>query len=196
MRDAYFKDESGVINFSSEEQKNIKNKIDELEFIYQSLDPEIFKGLKEKGLDKLFKQFENYLVKNNMTIKNPEKGKQLFISFLESQIKKEAELLKTPVAKAKKEFVMFEYKKFIKKWSDHLLNIFNANIILTEIKHCIIEKFKQIKSLGTFLKTSTGFKVTGPEGFCVIDNDGTILKLVSRTEFSASNFAMSKNRNK
>ena len=47
------------------------------------------------------------------------------------------------------------------------------------------------------MKTSTGFKVTAPEGFVAIDKlKGGAVKLVDRMEFSMQNFNAAKNRDK
>ena len=46
----------------------------------------------------------------------------------------------------------------------------------------------------TFVKTKSGYKVTGPEGFVAIDRtEGGAVKLVDRLEFSKANFNVSKN---
>jgi len=47
------------------------------------------------------------------------------------------------------------------------------------------------------MKTSTGFRVTAPEGFVAIDNlKGGAVKLVDRMEFSMQNFNAAKNWDK
>ncbi len=47
------------------------------------------------------------------------------------------------------------------------------------------------------MKTSTGFRVTAPEGFVAIDTlKGGAVKLVDRLEFSMQNFNAAKNWDK
>ena len=55
----------------------------------------------------------------------------------------------------------------------------------------VIAKLNGVKSVGTYLKTDTGFKVTAPEGFVAIKS-GKALKLVDRLEFSRANFTAAK----
>ena len=55
-------------------------------------------------------------------------------------------------------------------------------------KQVIIEGLNKVKSIGTFVKTSTGFKAVNPEGYVAIDRDGSAVKLVDRMEFSQNNF--------
>jgi hypothetical protein len=50
----------------------------------------------------------------------------------------------------------------------------------------------RVKSIGTFVKTDTGFKVVNPEGYVAIDSDGSAVKLVDRLEFSQNNFNAAK----
>jgi hypothetical protein len=57
----------------------------------------------------------------------------------------------------------------------------------------LISKLKKTKTVGTFIQTGDGFKVTDPEGFVAVSNDNTALKLVDRLEFSKLNFTVAKN---
>ena len=63
---------------------------------------------------------------------------------------------------------------------------------LISAKNIVIRKLNAVKSVGTYLKTDTGFKVTSPEGFVAI-RAGKALKLVDRIEFSRANFTIEKN---
>ena len=58
----------------------------------------------------------------------------------------------------------------------------------------IVKKLNSVKQLtDTFIKTKNGFKVTNPEGYVAIDNDGQAVKLVDRLTFSRQNFNAAKN---
>ena len=58
----------------------------------------------------------------------------------------------------------------------------------------IVKKLNSVKQLtDTFIKTKNGFKVTNPEGYVAINNDGKAVKLVDRMEFSFNNFTAIKN---
>ena len=61
--------------------------------------------------------------------------------------------------------------------------------LLVEAKKMIIEKMNKAGHISTFLKTKTGFKTTGVEGFVAIDHlKGGAVKIVDRMEFSFNNF--------
>ena len=66
-------------------------------------------------------------------------------------------------------------------------------ITLQTAKTMVIRKLERARSIGTFLRTSDGFKVTAPEGFVAIDHIGKALKLVDRMEFSRANFQANDN---
>ena len=53
----------------------------------------------------------------------------------------------------------------------------------------------QIQSIGNFLRTSKGYRVTAPEGYVAVDSVAGAIKLVDRLEFSRQNFTMPKGWN-
>tara|TARA_B100000073_G_scaffold170806_1_gene141233 strand:+ start:263 stop:502 length:240 start_codon:yes stop_codon:yes gene_type:complete len=68
--------------------------------------------------------------------------------------------------------------------------VFILHTLVTDAKLIIINKLKTLSNIDTFVKTKSGFKVTGPEGFVAIDRtEGGAVKLVDRLEFSTNNFS-------
>ena len=65
-------------------------------------------------------------------------------------------------------------------------------ITLQSAKAVLMKKLNNIQSIGSFLRTKNGFKVTNPEGYVAIKQGGAV-KLVDRLEFSRANFNMAKN---
>ena len=59
---------------------------------------------------------------------------------------------------------------------------------LGNAKNFLIQKLSQIQSIGHFIRTPNGYRVTNPEGFVAVDRMGNALKLVDRLEFSRQNF--------
>jgi len=53
----------------------------------------------------------------------------------------------------------------------------------------IVDKMNEAGHISTFIRTASGFKVTGVEGFVAIDHVGNAVKIVDRMEFSRSNFS-------
>ena len=60
---------------------------------------------------------------------------------------------------------------------------------LSLMQNLLLKKINSVKATKQFVKTDTGFKVTNPEGYVAIDNDGQAVKLVDRLSFSKDNFA-------
>jgi len=62
--------------------------------------------------------------------------------------------------------------------------------LVIDSKLIIINKLNKLSKIGTFVKTKSGFRVTGVEGFVAIDRmEGGAVKLVDRMEFSTNNFS-------
>jgi len=54
----------------------------------------------------------------------------------------------------------------------------------------LMKKLDELGTIGTFVKTKRGYKVTGAEGYVAIDTlSGNAVKLVDRMEFSYNNFS-------
>ena len=62
---------------------------------------------------------------------------------------------------------------------------------LQNAKLLLLNKLRSVQSIGTFLKTDKGFRVTSPEGFVAIKSSGAVI-LVDRMEFSRANFNIAK----
>ena len=58
-------------------------------------------------------------------------------------------------------------------------------------KQFIIDKLDHLEKFRTFVREEKGYKVTTPEGY-VLHQDGNMIKLVNRLEFSYNNFTVSK----
>lgn len=77
----------------------------------------------------------------------------------------------------------------LKSHQQLLGNIFALMAGIVEAKNMIVNKLNTVKSIGTFIRTDNGFKVTSPEGYVAIDRvAGNAVKLVDRMEFSFNNF--------
>ena len=65
--------------------------------------------------------------------------------------------------------------------------------LIADVKGVLLSKLRKVNSIGTFLETPDGFKVTSPEGFVAVDHmKGNAVKLVDRLEFSRANFTLDK----
>ena len=65
-------------------------------------------------------------------------------------------------------------------------------LVLANAKNFLIQKLSQVQSIGHFLRTPNGYKVTAPEGYVAVDRVAGAIKLVDRLEFSRANFTAEK----
>ena len=61
-------------------------------------------------------------------------------------------------------------------------------IVLAKLK--VINNLNRLSKVSSFVKTQTGYKTTGPEGYVAIDRlGGDAVKIVDRMEFSYNKFS-------
>jgi|MDSZ01.1.fsa_nt_gb hypothetical protein len=116
-----------------------------------------------------------------------------FRDYYESFINAEIDARKTPAGKQKFKKAKIEGLNFIDKNQSALYMAIASHVSLGNAKNFLIRKLSQIQSIGHFLKTSNGYKVTAPEGFVAVDKSAGAVKFVDRLEFSRANFNMDKN---
>ena len=81
---------------------------------------------------------------------------------------------------------------FIKRNKNSLIMAIASHVTLQNAKNFLVSKLSEIQSIGHFLRTPNGYKVTAPEGFVAVDRAAGAVKLVDRLEFSRANFTAEK----
>jgi len=142
-------------------------------------------------LPRLIEIFNNQLVRNQQVIADPRKHVDQLISFIDKRFNAEVDKLKSERGKAGKIAKKDEVMSFFSDTNKQsLVNMFELQKIIVLAKIKLINKLNELKSIDTFVKTSTGYKVTGEEGYVAIDTlGGDAVKLVDRMEFSYNNFS-------
>jgi hypothetical protein len=116
---------------------------------------------------------------------------QSFNDYYANLLEKEISTKKTAVAKEKYRTIQQEGLKFLSENEESIYFTIASYMNIQSAKEVVIRKLEQVKTLGTFLRTENGYKVTAPEGFVAIKS-GSALKLVDRLEFSRANFSADK----
>ena len=117
-----------------------------------------------------------------------------FITFMNDKIQGEIDNLKSEEAKKRRESARDEMVNYLNTKNKELDSVFSLHASLTDAKIILVRKLESVKSIGTFIQTGDGFKVTAPEGFVGIDKyTSNAVKLVDRLEFSKANFTVPKN---
>ncbi len=111
-----------------------------------------------------------------------------YINILQAEI----DAKKTDKGKQKYKDILATNLKFIDRNRNALVMAVASHVTLQNAKDFLINKMSEIQSIGHFLKTSTGYRVTSPEGYVAVDKVAGAIKLVDRMEFSRANFTMPK----
>ena len=191
--DATYKDATGA-KFSSGEQAKFDN-------ILRMAMGSVGKG--SVFMDKLkkdtnilsvgvqLKAYFNSYIRAGTPLGNTKKLTGQFVGFYRDRIQQEIDKVKQPNTKRKYKDIQEAGVRFIKGNSEGLYFCIATYLSLQNAKLLLLNKLRSVQSIGTFLKTDKGFRVTSPEGFVAIKSSGAV-KLVDRMEFSRANFNIAK----
>jgi len=150
---------------------------------------------KDKGplsLGIQLKTFFNTFIRQGTKIEGTSRLVNNFEVYFRGKIKKEIDSKKTQAAKQKYEEILEVGMKILRPNKEGLYFAIATYITLQSAKAVLLRKLNTIQSIGSFLRTNNGYKVTNPEGYVAIKGSGAV-KLVDRLEFSQANFNMAKN---
>jgi len=199
FRDASFVDASGTATFTEGETKNITDVLSNAGRAFQSLVPSVLNRISTNETFNVYvKTFNNTKVRAGEPIKNTQQHAAELIRWIEDKLNKEILAAKKEDTKKKRITEKTEVMRFFRSNAAQLKLIFDLMNLIVDAKVMIVRKLETIKSsVDTFVRTDSGFKVTGPEGFVAVDRlTGGALKLVDRMEFSQQNFNAAKNWSK
>ena len=139
------------------------------------------------------KTFFNHYIRN--TQGHMAKVRQLVDMFREYYVnilQAEIDARKTAAGKQKYKDMMKTNVRYIDRNKNALVMAIASHVTLQNAKNFLINKMSEIQSVGHFLRTSTGYRVTSPEGYVAVDKVAGAVKLVDRLEFSRANFTIPK----
>ena len=149
---------------------------------------------KDKGplsLGIQLKTFFNTYIRQGAKIEGTSRLANNFEVFFRSRLKKEIDSKKTQATKQKYEEILEAGMKILRPNREGLYFAIATYITFQSAKAVLLRKLNKIQSIGSFLRTKNGYKVTNPEGYVAIKKGGAV-KLVDRLEFSQANFNMAK----
>ena len=114
-----------------------------------------------------------------------------FAPFYRERVQAEIDRVSRPDSKRKYKEIQTKGLSMIKGNTDGLYFALATYLSLQKAKLILMNKLRSVQSIGTFLRTDNGFKVTSPEGYVAIKSSGAV-KLVDRMEFSRANFNIAK----
>ena len=139
------------------------------------------------------KTYFNYYIKNSKAGMDKVRVMQAgFRDYYANILQAEIDAKKTDKGKEKYIKAKAEGLKFIDRNKTALYFAIASHISLANAKNFLIQKLSQVQSIGHFLRTPNGYKVTAPEGYVAVDRVAGAIKLVDRLEFSRANFTAEK----
>jgi len=195
LADAAYRDVSGSAKLTKSELSSFNAKLRMAEGSLSKAGPMLDTMAKTDPLSVGFrlKTFFNYYIRN--TQGNMAKVRTLvdmFRDYYENTVTTEINARKTDSGKQKYKDILETNLKFIDKNRQALYFAIASHVTLQNAKNFLVGKLSEIQSIGHFLRTSTGYKVTAPEGFVAVDRGAGAVKLVDRLEFSRANFTADK----
>jgi len=192
MDDATLKDVSGTATLTSSETAMLNSNLSNAGKIFQKIASKSLKEIEQnKELNLVINVYNNREVRKGQRITNTAKHAKGLIMFVNDRYAKQIDKRSSDAGKQVQIDKRDELLEFFSKSNlDQLKLIFDLHNYVTDSKLIIINKLNELNNMGTFVKTKSGFKVTGVEGFVAIDRmEGGAVKLVDRLEFSTNNFS-------
>ena len=196
--DASFEDQSGSATMTKKQTGDVTAILSKAGKLFQQLNSNVLGMIADDDqTSELVKAYTNKMVRAGEPIKDVKRHTAGLIAFVYDKLKAEIDKVKREETKKNKKDVMDRYVGFLRKNSSEIVKIFAMQNLLIEAKLIIIRQLEKVKGIKTLMRTSTGYRVTAPEGFVAIDNlKGGAVKLVDRMEFSMQNFNAAKNWDK
>ena len=192
MDDANYKDYSGTATFTAEETKKVTDVLSRAGTLFNSISAQTLNGISnDEDLLLAVKTFNNTKIRKMEQISDTRAHVRELFHYIHEKYQKEIEKRKTSAGKKTQEDSRTKILSFFAHHDQNqIVAIFDLVNLLVEAKKMIIEKMNKAGHISTFLKTKTGFKTTGVEGFVAIDHlKGGAVKIVDRMEFSYANFS-------
>jgi hypothetical protein len=190
--DASYKDASGTATFNKRETTKITKILSDAGKSFQKIKPATMNNVSNNPEFLIrMKGFINVKVKAGEKIKDPNSFVTQMVDWMYDYYQKEIDKLKTERGKKGKEAKRKEVMAYFSNTpKSQIVEMFKMYNLLVDAKHMIIAKLDKAKTIGTFLQTADGYKVTPQEGFVAIDRFGkNAVKLVDRMQFSQANFS-------
>ena len=195
LADAAYKDVSGSAKLTKAELSTFNARLRMAEGSLSKAGPMLDTMNKSDSLSVGYrlKTFFNHYIRN--TQGNMAKVKtlvEMFREYYENFLKAEIDSRKTDSGKQKYRDLLKINLTFIDRNKQSLYFAIASHVTLQNAKNFLVSKLSEIQSIGHFLRTPTGYKVTAPEGFVAVDRGAGAVKLVDRLEFSRANFTAEK----
>jgi hypothetical protein len=143
------------------------------------------------------KTFNNTKIREGKKITNTREHTRELLAWIETKLNKAIQESKREDTKQKRITEKNEIMRFFRGSVNDIVAMLDFMNHLVDAKLMIVRKLESIRSIGTFIRTDDGYRVTAPEGFVAVDRlQGNAVKLIDRLEFAHANFNAAKNWSK
>ena len=193
---ADFTDLSGSATFTQSDTTKVTGMLSELGKDFNKVNGRFLDNISKDNIIRThIKTFMNTKVREGEFVDNYKRSAKDCVKWIENKMQKEVGKLKSERGRQRKQMTVDGYMKTLNGSMDQIEVIFRLMSLINNIKLFIVKKLEEVKGItNTFIKTSSGYRVTKPEGFVAIDtfDNQKGLKLVNRMEFSRINFTAEK----
>jgi hypothetical protein len=190
-QDAMLRDMTSY-TMSKQETDEVNTYLSEAGKIFNKISSSTLKQLESNQmLAQHIEQHSNSYVRAGALPPDPSKRVNALIQFIKQKYQKEIDKRSTEAGKGaqqKKLDTILEFFSEDNKNNLKLMFELQKNIVLAKLK--LINTLNKLSNVKTFVKTTKGYRSTGPEGYVAIDKlGGDAVKIVDRMEFSYNNFS-------
>ena len=177
---------------SKEDTADVNSMLSEAGRIFNRISGTTLRQLEaNQDLAKMIETFNNTYVRKGQVIGDTRAHVNKLISHISLKYKKEIDKRKTDKGKGAQQKKLDDILTFFSPANKaSLKSMFDLQKMIVLAKLKLINILNRLSNVGTFLKTTRGYRTTGQEGFVAIDKlGGDAVKIVDRMEFSYANFS-------
>ena len=192
VEDAYVKDLSGKVMLSAKDSKTVRIALANSRKIFAKIGRSTLKEIEQdQTLATDIETFQNSFVRAGTEITNTSKHVADLIQWYNQRFEKEREERKTEKGKEAVSAKQKERMAFFSKSNQaNLKLLFDLQQQMVIAKTILYRQLDELGGINTFVRTNAGFRVTGSEGFVIVDKlTNNAYKIVDRLEFSKNNFS-------
>lgn len=192
--DATFKDVTGSVLLTKDEQAQVKQDLADAMAAYKAVPAPLFQAMSENSeFIVWFKRTINEYIRNNKLPGDPD---QFLNDFIESyKVKMQNEISKLASQDPEKPAVKSRMAKIerqinlINQYRKGLASVLTFIKEISNLKLLFVRKLNNVETVAHFFREPDGsYTATSPEGYVAIDHTGGAVKFVDRLEFSRRNF--------
>ena len=190
-QDAMLRDMTGY-TMNAKDTEEVNEYLQEAGRIFNKISGNTLKQLESsREIAGLIEQYNNSFVRSGTVITDTGKHVTGLVNWIRAKYQKEIDSRSSEKGKQSQKTKLNEVLKFFS--AENKLNLklmfdLQKMIVLAKLK--LINILNKLAKVKHFVKTKTGYKTAGPEGYVAIDKlGGDAVKIVDRMEFSYNNFS-------